>query len=142
MINRNIENNQLITNIHGSYTDYKLYMNHMISQIYKYLDKQFPYKDENNCFKSRYVDLVDIEYKKHTSDFIMELSSIKKLSKKDIDNICKEFNVLLIEVKTITRIYDYSLYNNNSKELIEELDNEVKTRSFNYRFTRQRIEWV
>lgn len=139
MINREIENKELIAHIHGSYVDYKMYMNLMFRRIIDYLDKHFPYKDEDNCFKSRYVDIYDIMYEENTSDFFIELSSMTMLSKKDIDKICDEFNMLLLEVKIITKLYHYSKYDSDLKDLIEKVDNEYKNRKFNYRFKRQRI---
>ena len=47
MINRNTPNNELLSNIHGTYTDYKLLKQHTYSCISKYLKKHFPNENKD-----------------------------------------------------------------------------------------------
>lgn len=106
MINRNTLNSELLSNLHGLYVDCSLMRQHIYTQFRKYFKKHFPYKGES-CFKESYVMLVKFDYDKLYKDFLITITSEELLSKEEIDNFCKEFELLLKKVEVETRISDY-----------------------------------
>lgn len=112
MIDRNTPNNELLSNIHGLYTDYRLLVGHTRTSIAKYLDKHFP-DEEEKPFSSSTVWITGFEYDTTFDSFSVEISSKELLTRQEIEDFSKEFELKLNQVNRVhSGFYDLFLDDN------------------------------
>lgn len=110
MIDRDTPNNELLSKLHGLYTDCELMKTHLLKQIRKYLEKHFP--EEGEYFmKSSYVEVIDFQYSTFSdilrNRFLIVLRSKELLSKVEIDAFCNEFDLILKKVNIESTLFRY-----------------------------------